>query len=166
MNNIGKTTLILLIALVTLFFCLDSALASSTPSITTGPADFISARNVYLNTSVNPNGNYTQVWFQIDTNNPPLNSRGHQGAGSGTSFVNIKAGIINLRLDTTYYYRAVAQNSHGTVYGDIRSFSTISGSGLNSSNPNSAFYNGDTSFGEVPLVATNGPASVLVSSAV
>jgi len=170
---ITKTTPLVIIAtFIMLFFDLDIALASSIPSITTGPADFISARNVYLNTSINPNGNYTQVWFQIDTTNPPLNSRGHQGAGSGTSFVNIKAGIINLRLDTTYYYRAVAQNSHGTVYGDIRSFSTTSGSNSNSSNGNSTSYNGNTSSGGynttsgAPSVITNGPASTSVSSAV
>lgn len=172
MNNISKTKLILLIALIALFFGLDSALASSAPSITTGPADFISARNVYLNTSVNPNGGYTQVWFQIDTTNPPLNSRGHQGAGSGSSFVNIKAGIINLRLDTTYYYRAVAQNSHGTVYGEVRSFSTTASGNSNSFNGNSTSYNGNTSYGGynttggAPSVITNGPASTSTSSAV
>lgn len=154
-----------------LFFGLNSVLASSAPNITTGLVDFISSRNVYLNASVNPNGGYTQVWFQIGTENPPLSSRGHQGAGSGSSFVNIKAGIINLRIDTIYYYRAVAQNSNGTVYGEIRSFNTSSNSNSGSSNGNSNPYNGNTSYGGyngtgAPIVATNGPASISANSAV
>ena len=178
MNNIGKTTIILLIALIALFLGFNGASASSTPGLTTGPADFISSRNVSLNASVNPNGAYTQLWFQIDTSNPPIVSRGHQGAGSGNSFVNIQAGIINLRLDTTYYYRAVAQNSNGTTYGEIRSFTTSSSGGGASSNNNynnnsnsSNSSNGNNSSGGynttgAPLAMTNGPASVSANSAV
>lgn len=166
--------LVTLTAFMVLFFGLNDVSASSTPNIITGSADFISPRNVYLNASVNPNGSYTQVWFQIGADNPPLSSRGHQGAGSGISFVNIKAGIINLRIDTTYYYRAVAQNSNGTVYGEIRSFSTSSGSSGSNSNfssSNYTSYNGNTSSGGynttgAPLVTTNGPAYTSANSAV
>ncbi len=177
MNNIGKTTIILLIALIASSFGFNGASASSIPSLTTGPADFISSRNVSLNASVNPNGAYTQLWFQIDTSNPPIVSRGHQGAGSGNYFVNIQAGIINLRLDTTYYYRAVAQNSNGTTYGEIRSFTTSSSGGVSSNNSynnnsnSSNSSNGNNSSGGYnttgsPLVMTNGPASVSANSAV
>lgn len=170
-KNNQKISVFIVLALIVLFLGWNSVSASSVPSVTTGSADFISSRNVSLNTSVNPNGSYTQVWFQIDTTNSPLNSRGHQGAGSGSSFVNIKAGIINLRIDTTYYYRAVAQNSNGTVYGEIRSFNTSSGSNSSSSNGNSTSYNGNISSGGynntgAPLVMTNGPASVSANSAV
>lgn len=176
-KNNQKISVFIFLALVVLFLGFNDASASSTPSLTTGPADFISSRNVSLNASVNPNGAYTQLWFQIDTANPPIISRGHQGAGSGNSFVNIRAGIINLRLDTTYYYRAVAQNSNGTVYGEIRSFNTSSSGGSsssnnsNSSNGNYTYYNGNTSSGGynsagTPLVTTNGPASVSANSAV
>lgn len=156
-----------------------SAFAQTVPSVTTGSADMISARNVYLNASVNPNGSHTNVWFQIDTSNTPIGFRGYQGAGSGSSTVNVRAGIINLHLDTTYYYRAVAQNSSGTVYGEIRSFRTGSNAGSTSSssvntNQNSSSlagsnysYNGSTSTSTgSPLVATNGPVSVSNNSAV
>lgn len=171
MIRIKTAFLIIFTALIVPVLGLNSVSASSTPNIITGSADFISPRNVYLNASVNPNGDYTQVWFQIGTDNPPLSSRGHQGTGSGSSFVNIKAGIINLRIDATYYYRAVAQNSNGTVYGEIRNFNTSSGSNSNFSNSNYVSYNGNTSSGGynptgAPSIITNGPASTSTNSAV
>ena len=153
-----------------------SANAQTVPSVTTGSADMISARNVYLNASVNPNGKYTNVWFQIDINSPPIGVRGYQGAGSESSAVNVRAGIINLHLNTTYYYRVVAQNSGGIVYGEIRSFRTGSDSGSSSgssisSNQNNYGYNSSYSSATptipgVPLVATNGPVSISSNSSV
>lgn len=167
-----------IIAILPLVFAF-SANAQTAPSVTTNEVSFISPRNVSLQATVNPNGSYTNVWFQIDASNPPLNSRGHQGVGSGTSSVSVQAGIINLKLDTTYYYRAIAQNSKGLIYGEIRSFRTQSDSSssntggvtVNNSNSNSSVSNntvtgsgGNTGTG-IPLVATNGPASVSNNSA-
>ncbi|MDP3697867.1 MAG: hypothetical protein Q8R55_07755 [Candidatus Taylorbacteria bacterium] len=161
-----------------------SANAQTAPSITTGEAVFIAPRNVYLNARVNPNGSYTNVWFQIDTVQPPTGVRGYQGAGSGTSAINLQAGVINLRLDTTYYYRAVGQNSAGFVYGEVRSFRTspdggaISGTGTSGSNTSSNYtansnyssYSGSSGSSSgiplAPTVATNGPVSVSSNSAV
>lgn len=164
--------------------------AQTAPSVTTGGAAFIAPRNVYLNATVNPNGSYTNIWFQIDTVQPPTGVRGYQGAGSGTSAINLRAGIINLRLDTTYYYRAVGQNSTGLVYGEIRSFRTgpdgsaISGTGTSGNNTSSGSTSGSTftansnyyssysgSSGNssgaslAPSVTTNGPVSVSANSA-
>lgn len=162
--------------------------AQTAPSITTGEAAFIAPRNVYLNVTVNPNGSYTNIWFQIDTIQPPTGVRGYQGAGSGTSAINLQAGVINLRLDTTYYYRAVGQNSAGLVYGEIRSFKTrpdggaMSGTGTSGNNTysssttstttNSNYYSYSGSSGSssgaslAPSVTTNGPVSVSANSAV
>ena len=177
--NTNKRT----IAVLTIFTLFASILAfntvsaASSPSVTTGSANMISSRNVSLNASINPNGLYTQVWFQIDTNNPPNTARGHQGIGSGASSVNVQAGIINLLLDTTYYYRAVAQNSNGTVFGELRSFTTSSDGGTSASGStsgssgtvtsgNTSTYGSSTSGPTAPLVETNGPASVSATSAV
>jgi len=143
--------------------------AQTAPSVSTGEAAFVAARNVYLNASINPNGSYTQVWFQIDTNQSPTSVRGYQSAGGGTTAVNLQAGIINLRLDTTYYYRAVARNSNGTTLGEVRSFRTQSDSsysGTGSTNTNNNYTPSSSGSGSssgapmAPSVATNGPASV------
>lgn len=157
-------------------------IAASAPSVSTGPVDFIAARNVYLNMSVNPNGSYANVWFQLDTNQPPALARGHQGAGSGTTAINVKTGVINLKLGTTYYYRAVAQNAYGTTYGNTRTFTTPTDpSGIGSSDGTSGSYdyayNSNYSTGSgsgstsnsgaptAPQVATNGPVSISATSA-
>lgn len=156
--------------------------AQTAPSVTTGEAVFIGARNAYLNAAINPNGSYTQVWFQIDTVQPPFGVRGYQGAGSGTSNINIQAGVINLKLDITYYYRAVAQNAGGLTYGETKTFKIASpdGSYSGSTNYNSNSTSTSTSTNNtstntsssntsqqgLPGAATNGPASVSANSAV
>ena len=185
MDKIKTILIFTSIALIAFVFGF-SANAQTAPSITTGEAAFIAPRNVYLNVTVNPNGKYTQVWFQIDMVQPPTGVRGYQGAGSGTSAINLQAGVINLRLDTTYYYRAVGQNSAGLVYGEIRSFRTspdggaMSGTGTSGNNTSSgstyttnsnySSYSGSSSNSSgaslAPSVATNGPVSVSSNSAV
>ena len=161
-------TLIFIITLVVLGFGLASN-AQAVPSITTDQVVFIAARNVYLNATVNPNGNYTNVWFQIDTINPPAGSRGYQGVGNGNSSINVQAGVINLNLNTTYYYRAVAQNASGLSFGSIKSFTTPKDASFTTGSTNSGGNNSEpTTYGSItaPSVMTNGPASVTANSAV
>ena len=47
-----------------------------------------------------------------------------QSIGSGNSAVEFSSSISGLDPDTTYYFRAIARNSFGTVRGDIRSLDT------------------------------------------
>lgn len=176
----------LALALIVSAFDYNSVLAASSPSVSTESIDFISARNVYLNASINPNGSYTNVWFQLDSKSPPILTRGYQGVGSGTSSVATRTGVINLKLATTYYYRAVARNQYGTVYGSIRTFTTpmddsgigSAGSGSGSGSDSSGYvYNSNYSNYSYtadsnntaplpPQAATNGPASISSNSAV
>ena len=178
MNKTSKISTLLIMALMASGLGLIAD-AQTAPSITTGQVVFVAARNVFLNATVNPNGNNTNVWFQIGTVQPPAGTRGYQGVGNRTSSINVQAGVINLLLDTTYYYRAIAQSSGNLVFGDIKSFRTpVSnetyssggpGSATNNSNSNSSSNSNTSSNGGnagPPLVDTNGPVSVSISSAV
>lgn len=175
MNKTDKISILVIMALVASGFGLV-ANAQIAPSITTGQVVFVAARNVFLNATVSPNGGNTNIWFQIDTVQPPAGTRGYQGVGDGTSSINVQAGVINLRLDTTYYYRAIAQSSGGLVFGEIKSFRTpvsneayYSGGGPGSVTtipaPSSNSYSNGGNIAP-PLVATNGPASVSTNSVV
>ena len=175
MLRIKTISIFAIIALMTSGFSF-SAYAQGSPSVTTGQASFIAARNVYLQATVNPNGSYTNVWFEFGENSNPTSTRGHQGIGSGTSTINVQAGVINLKLDTTYYYRAIARNSSGTVSGSVVSFKTpvdessYSGNGGSSGSgytPNSNYSSNSGSDAPLaPTVSTNGPASVGSTTAV
>lgn len=63
-----------------------------------------------------------QGWFQYGTVSSQLGTETiHQYLYSATPFCTY---VYNLNACTTYYYRAVAQNSAGTTYGDTLSFQT------------------------------------------
>lgn len=99
---------------------------SGLPSVTTLNANNTSDTFAILQGYVNPNNTSdTTRWFEWG----PTTSMGYttgklaQGASAG----NFTDTISNLTANTTYYYRAVAQNSYGTVYGSVLSFTTTGG---------------------------------------
>lgn len=185
MSQLKKITTFIIAALTVLTFSLN-ANAQTVPSVTTGEVVFRSANSVYLTATVNPQGSFTQVRFQVDPTSPPVTMRGSLiTTGTQTSPVYIRAIMedFELKPDTTYYYRPVAQNSSGFAYGEIRSFKTPSagdstssgnsGSSNNTSNSNNASnnnvtgsVNNNSGTQSAPRALTNGPASVSVNSAV
>jgi uncharacterized repeat protein (TIGR01451 family) len=50
--------------------------------------------------------------------------------GSGTSLSNYSLSVTGLAQNTTYYFRAVAQNQYGTAYGSLLTFTTSGGGGV------------------------------------
>lgn len=101
------------------------AAESSAPSIYTSYAADITQTSVTLRGGVDPNGASTTAWFEWGTSSNGLtNETSHQNMGNGTSYIDFLAGLANLSNNTTYYYRAVAQNAYGTSYGSTRSFDT------------------------------------------
>lgn len=94
------------------------------PSVTTYQATNTSNNFAILQGYVNPNGTSdTTRWFEWGTQSYSLNNSTTK-LGQGTSAGNFSETITSLSYNTTYYYRAVAQNSAGTVYGGIQSFYT------------------------------------------
>ena len=94
------------------------------PTVTTQPATNVTSSSATLNGSVNPNGSATTAWFEYGTS-PSLGTMvGTQSVGSGNSLSNISFNLTALASNTLYYYRAVAQNSGGTTFGNVLSFTT------------------------------------------
>jgi uncharacterized repeat protein (TIGR01451 family) len=122
------------------------------PVAQTNSATGILQSSATLNGSVNPNGDLTSYWFEYGTSPSLGNTTSAQLAGSGNSYVNVSASISGLNPNTTYYFRVVAQNSHGTSNGSILSFTTASSGGGGGN-------------GSVPTVQTGGTSGVTSNSA-
>lgn len=97
------------------------------PTVTISAATNISATSAVLNGDVtNDYGSaVTERGFCWSTNQYPTINDSHIGVGSGTGAFNGSA--TNLTLNTTYYVRAYARNSHGLNYSSQISFQTTSG---------------------------------------
>ena len=105
---------------------------NAAPSATTNSASNIGQNYATLNSSVNPNNSNTNIWFEYGTTQSLGNTIGNQSIGNGSSIIYPTAYLSGLTSNTTYYYRVVAQNSYGTSYGSILSFTgglSISGTG-------------------------------------
>lgn len=97
----------------------------SVPAVNTQTASFIYQNSALLNGAVNPQGAVTSAWFEYGTS-PSLGSTTFaQPAGMGVNSILYSFALTGLSADTTYYYRAVASNKNGTVYGSILSFRTL-----------------------------------------
>lgn len=123
----------------------------NTPSAQTNSANNVGQNSATLNGSINPNGASTSYWFEYGVSQSLGNMTSSQNAGSGTSANNSSASITGLSANVAYYFRIVAQNSFGTTYGSILSFTTNSGGGGGGSN--------------VPVVQTGGASNANTNSA-
>lgn len=95
------------------------------PTVTTLSANSILTNSANLNSWINPNNSFTTAWFEYGTSSgsfPYISSS--QSIGSGNATLSPYSNIVNLSPGTTYYFRAVAQNSYGTSYGSVLSFTT------------------------------------------
>lgn len=95
---------------------------SALASVSTRNAD-VSTNFASLNGYVDPNGTSDTVrWFEWGSTTNFGNSTAAISHGSVAS--NFSASVTGLTANTTYYYRAVARNAQGTVYGNMLSFTT------------------------------------------
>jgi len=103
------------------------------PAVTTGSASLLTGTTAQLNGSANPGGAATTAWFRYATADPgtcndtfgtraPLADGDSLGAGS--SPVSFAEPISALAVGTTYYFCAIAQNTAGTSFGSVQSFTT------------------------------------------
>lgn len=111
-----------------LSFTTPGPAAPDAPQADTTSATSVTSSSATLNGRVNPEGDQTTYWFEYGTDSL-LGSVIHSTTksavlGNGTSNVSVSADIDTLSANTKYYYRAVAQNSYGTVRGDVVSLTT------------------------------------------
>ena len=103
-----------------------NATLSPAATVTSSAATYVSATSAELNGSANPNGSATIAYFEWGTSSAlaTFSTTTSQSIGSGTDAVLVTANLAGLGAGTTYYYRAVGQNSAGTQRGSILSFTT------------------------------------------
>lgn len=93
------------------------------PIVNTTYATNVTDTGVSLNGYVDPNGgNNVYRWFEWGTTQSLGNISGNLSAGTNPNY--FSHGISGLERNTTYYFRAGAHSSAGTVYGSIFSFTT------------------------------------------
>jgi hypothetical protein len=95
----------------------------SLPMVTTYSASNIGTTYATLNGYVDPNGSNGTRWFEWSTSNGFL-SNSTTRVYMGSYAQNISETLSNLSPNTTYYFRAAAQNNYGTTYGNVLSFVT------------------------------------------
>lgn len=100
--------------------------ATPKPSVQTVPANNIDDHSAKLQANVNPNGSATQMKFSYGTTVSYGTDTSNQGCGSGNSKVSKTAVVTGLTSNTTYHYRAVANNGGGTTSGSDITFTTKS----------------------------------------
>ena len=125
----------------------------SSPTITTNAPTSVSSNSATFQGSVNSNGGaMTNVWFEWGTSNSFGNTTPQANVGTvNTTFYSVNN---SLNQNTTYYYRAVGQNSGGpVVYGGTQSFTTT-WSGYNYGNCGYNNYNCNQNTGQTPFVMT------------
>ncbi len=100
------------------------------PEVTTKNATSIEDEEATLNGRVDGNDSSTRVWFEWGEDRDDLDeTTSERSVGSGTTTFNAR--ISNLDEDTTYYFRAVAENDEGIDYGSVLSFRTDDNGGSN-----------------------------------
>ncbi len=103
------------------------------PTGSTSAETNVDAISTTLNGLVNPNSLTTDGWYFWGPSNVACaslpNSTPSQSMGSGGSNVALAAALSGLRPGATYYYCAVASNSHSVTYGTVSSFTQASASG-------------------------------------
>ncbi|HJW38544.1 MAG TPA: NF038122 family metalloprotease [Candidatus Udaeobacter sp.] len=102
--------------------------ATGPPVVITNPATLIASFSARLNSSVDPHGLSTAVYFQYGATTSYGLATSPQSK-AGNAYQNVAAGISSLIASTTYHFRIVATNSAGTTYGTDQTFTTLSATG-------------------------------------
>lgn len=97
---------------------------TSAPSVTTGGAINLATDAATLQGTVNPNGGFTNAYFEYGTTASLGAVTTALGAGNGSVPVNLSAPVTGLSPGTEHFYRLVAVNSLGTTQGNLQTFTT------------------------------------------
>jgi predicted lipoprotein with Yx(FWY)xxD motif len=99
-------------------------LTLSTPTVQTSSNTSVASTGASVTGQITPNGTPTTYWFEYGTTNALGSRTASQQIGSGFYSIPAPTFITGLNPNTTYYYRLMSNNSLGTVYGSVYSFTT------------------------------------------
>lgn len=115
-------------------FRVGSTPIGGVPTIATDAATNVASNSATLNSTYNANGSSTTVWFEYGTTSALGSTVGSSTVGTGAG--QYAYSLAGLAPSTTYYFRAVAQNSVGpNNTAIIRSFTTQGQNNSNQSAP-------------------------------
>ena len=141
--------------------------ANYAPAVSTGTSSSVSVTKATLSGTVNSIGSTSSVtargicYSGIDEN-PTLTNAHQEATGTGTGSYTVD--LTDLSPGTTYYYRAYASNSHGTSYGEVKSFTTQTGKTVaNNTNSSSSYVVSKTKLRVVGTI-TNGAATETIQN--
>jgi hypothetical protein len=113
---------------VTLTWKTSGPVDMSKPTIDTTSVSNLKDTTVTLRGTINPHGIESTYWFEYSTDSllglALLKTTDHTSAGASSSTVSVVSNISGLQSGVIYFYRIVAQNSAGALYGDRVSFKT------------------------------------------
>ena len=97
---------------------------SGLPIVSTKTASFISQSGAVLNGDVNPNGTQTSYWYEYGETQTLGCFTSPQLIGGGYVTYGAPEGVSGLKPNSAYYFRLVAQNKYGKVYGEVLNLQT------------------------------------------
>ena len=103
------------------------------PAVVTSPPTLVTATSATLNGTGDPNGATATGYFRYATVSPGVcndsfgtraPATGGTNLGAGTLPISYGQSLLVLTPNTTYYYCAIANNTYGTSFGAVVSFTT------------------------------------------
>jgi hypothetical protein len=157
-NNVSKNVTGLAFCLLFGAILFPAIASASSPIVDTTGASIDSLYSVTLTGSIDTQDLRTTYWFEL----------GKEQGSFPTAYpsrVMTRSGVVQESLTSvtprhTYYYRLVARNKDGQVYGEERSFMTGSGVDSSTSNTSSSYSNTVTSTNGGSVTITNSGSSV------
>jgi phosphodiesterase/alkaline phosphatase D-like protein len=95
--------------------------------VTTEDATSVGARSATLNGSINAFGRGTDYYFEYGTSTKYGSRTSKRAAGAPSQATRYSRDVTGLKRGRTYHFRLVAVNGAGTVRGEDRTFTTLSG---------------------------------------
>ncbi len=102
----------------------SGAALAAAPAATTGPATVVGSTTATVTGTVSPGGQSTTWTIEYGTSTSYGSKTAAKSAGSGSSQVDVSAGLTGLRPGTTYHYRLDASNGAGSAHGTDAVFTT------------------------------------------
>jgi phosphodiesterase/alkaline phosphatase D-like protein len=105
------------------------------PKIVTTNAGNISTTTAILNGEINPQGIATVYWYEYGKTFGLGQATPVSSIDQVKANIDVTATLSGLDMGSTYYYRLNAQNTYGTVNGNISTFNTMGGTATPTPSP-------------------------------